>query len=147
MAAGMSIRSERFEEFRECLVNSMDMSDEELTPVTWIDVPMPLDYVTEEVTEQLQLLEPFGKDNPKPVFADKNLTIVRKNIIGKNRNVLKMILQTANGRRLEAVKFHVTQEEADNMKTGDIISIVYYPDINTFNGNSTLQMIISEIKH
>lgn len=147
MAAGMSIRSERFEEFRECLVNSMDMSDEELTPVTWIDVPMPLDYVTEEVTEQLQLLEPFGKDNPKPVFADKNLTVVRKNIIGKNRNVLKMILQTVNGRRLEAVKFHVTQEEADNMKTGDIISIVYYPDINTFNGNSTLQMIISEIKH
>ena len=143
----MSIRSERFEEFRECLVNSMDMSDEELTPVTWIDVPMPLDYVTEEVTEQLQLLEPFGKDNPKPVFADKNLTVVRKNIIGKNRNVLKMILQTVNGRRLEAVKFHVTQEEADNMKTGDIISIVYYPDINTFNGNSTLQMIISEIKH
>ena len=117
-----------------------------LVPVTWIDVPMPLDYVTEEIVSQLELLAPYGKDNPKPLFADKNLCILKKNVLGKNKNVLKLQLETQSKRKFEAIKFHVDNDEQEQLNEGDLISIVYYPVINTYNGRSQLQMTIVEIK-
>lgn len=144
MAAGMSIEKSRFLEFKEKLIKNAALSKDVLTPVTWIDVPMPLDYVTEELVSQLTLLEPFGKDNQKPVFADKNLTVLRKNVIGRNANVMKLTLRTQSRKVFDAVKFRAG-DEIDMINEGDIISIVYYPDINTYNGRRSLQMTIIEL--
>lgn len=144
MAAGMSIEKGSFLAFKEKLIKNAALSKEVLTPVTWIDVPMPLDYVTEELVSQLTLLEPFGKDNQKPVFADKNLTVIRKNVIGKNANVMKLMLRTQSRKVFDAVKFRAG-DEIDMINEGDIISIVYYPDINTYNGRRSLQMTIIEL--
>ncbi|MGN0407661.1 MAG: single-stranded-DNA-specific exonuclease RecJ [Bacteroides sp.] len=146
MAAGMSIDKSLFEEFRQRMIENADISEEMLVPVTWIDVPMPLDYVTEEIVSQLELLAPYGKDNPKPLFADKNLCILKKNVLGKNKNVLKLQLETQSKRKFEAIKFHVDNDEQEQLNEGDLISIVYYPVINTYNGRSQLQMTIVEIK-
>ena len=146
MAAGMSIDKSLFEEFRQRMIENADISEEMLVPVTWIDVPMPLDYVTEEIVSQLELLAPYGKDNPKPLFADKNLCILKKNVLGKNKNVRKLQLETQSKRKFEAIKFHVDNDEQEQLNEGDLISIVYYPVINTYNGRSQLQMTIVEIK-
>lgn len=145
MAAGMSIEKTLFNEFKEKLIANAKLSKETLTPVTWIDVPMTLDYVREEIVAQLKLLEPFGKDNQRPVFADKCLTVLRKNVIGKKANVMKMVLKTANGTVVDAVKFHA-ENEINEINEGDSVAIVYYPDINTYNGRSSLQMTVLEIQ-
>ena len=96
MAAGISLDKENIDEFRWQLNHNQKLTKEQLTPVTWIDVPMPLGYAGFPLIEQLKLLEPFGKGNEKPVFADKNLRVRQASIIGKNRNVLKMVLEDAN---------------------------------------------------
>ena len=118
------------------------MTEKELTPVTWIDVPMPVSYASKKLVEQLRVLEPFGKGNEKPVFADRKLTVRSTNMIGKNKNVLKMQLEDTRGHVVDAIQFKV--EEEDMPLRGKEISIVYYPDINEFRGNQTLQFIVQE---
>ncbi|MBO5459862.1 MAG: single-stranded-DNA-specific exonuclease RecJ, partial [Lachnospira sp.] len=142
MAAGLSLPKENIDIFRKQLNANQTLTEKELTPVIWIDVPMPVSYVGMQLVEQLHVLEPFGKGNEKPVFADKNLTVRSANIIGKNRNVLKMQLESADGHLVEAIQF-----KADEMRMplyGQKISIVYYPDINEYNGNRSLQFVVQE---
>ena len=90
MAAGMSLKKENLQPLRERLNQNCGLSEEDLMPVIHIDVPMPLDYISEGFIQELDLLEPFGKGNPKPVFAERHFKILRASVIGKNRNVLKM---------------------------------------------------------
>lgn len=142
MAAGLSLPKENIELFRRKLNENEALTEKELTPVIWIDVPMPVGYVTMRLVEQLHVLEPFGKGNEKPVFADKNLTVRSANIIGKNRNVLKMKLESADGRLVDAIQFKVEDENIP--LRGQKISIVYYPDINEYQGNRSLQFVIQE---
>lgn len=144
MAAGLSLPIENIETFRKMLNQNETLTEHELTPVTWIDVPMPVDYASMNLVEQLSILEPFGKGNEKPVFADRNLRVRSARLIGKNSNVLKMELESANGQVVQAIKFKVDHEIIPNKD--DIISIVYYPDINEFNGRKTLQFVVKEIK-
>lgn len=144
MAAGISLDKENIDEFRWQLNHNQKLTKEQLTPVTWIDVPMPLGYAGFPFIEQLKLLEPFGKGNEKPVFADKNLRVRQASIIGKNRNVLKMVLEDANAYSYDAIMFR-----ADSMnvpKREQNISIVYYPSINEFNGKKTIQFVVTEWK-
>lgn len=142
MAAGISLDKENIEEFRWQLNRNQTLTEEQLTPVTWIDVPMPLGYVNFSLIEQLKCLEPFGKGNEKPVFADRNLTVRQASIIGKNKNVLKLVLEDENAYSYDAVMF---REDALNVpRKGQKISIVYYPSINEYNGNKTIQFIVSE---
>ena len=144
MAAGISLDKENIDEFRWQLNHNQKLTKEQLTPVTWIDVPMPLGYAGFPLIEQLKLLEPFGKGNEKPVFADKNLRVRQASIIGKNRNVLKMVLEDANAYSYDAIMFR-----ADSMnvpKREQNISIVYYPSINEFNGKKTIQFVVTEWK-
>ena len=143
MAAGLSLKAENIDKFREALNNKQTMTDETLTPKIWIDVPMPLDYVTIPLINEFSILEPFGKGNEKPVFADKNLTVITARIIGKNRNVLKMQLQTQRGKIVDAIKFNAIESEIPSV--GDNINVIYYPDINEYNGNTKIQFIINEI--
>ena len=142
MAAGISLDKENIEEFRWQLNRNQTLTEEQLTPVTWIDVPMPLGYVNFSLIEQLKCLEPFGKGNEKPVFADRNLTVRQASIIGKNKNVLKLVLEDENAYSYDAVMFRA---DALNVpRKGRKISIVYYPSINEYNGNKTIQFIVSE---
>lgn len=145
MAAGMSLPTENIDIFRRRLNELSTLTEKELTPVTWIDVPMPLDYVSMRLVEQLKVIEPFGKGNEKPVFADKDLTVRYADLIGKNSNVLKMKLETKSGILVDAVKFNASMDYIP--LKGDKISIVYYPDINEYNGRRNLQFIILEIKN
>lgn len=142
MAAGLSLPTENIDLFRTKLNRQQTLTEKELTPVTWIDVPMPVSYASKKLVEQLRVLEPFGKGNEKPVFADRKLTVRSANMIGKNKNVLKMQLEDTQGHVVDAIQFKV--EEEDMPLRGKEISIVYYPDINEFRGNQTLQFIVQE---
>ncbi len=149
MAAGLSIEREKVEPFREALNKNARLSDEDFVKKVWIDVPMPFTYVTEKLIDEFSRLEPFGNGNEKPVFAQKNLKIRRAMLIGKNRNVAKLILSDASGASIDAVMFSGAQElmEAINRKygvdfVGKDISVVYYPMINEYNGKRTVQLVI-----
>ena len=143
MAAGLSLSPDNIDAFRTALNSCQSLSLEDLTPKTWIDVPMPLDYVSFDLINEFSVLEPFGKGNEKPIFADRNLKVVSARIIGKNRNVLKLQLQTINGRIVDAIKFKA--EENDIPELNSNINIIYYPDINEYMGNRKIQFIINEI--
>lgn len=144
MAAGLSLPTENVGLLKEKLNDNSKLTKDDLTPVTWIDVPMPVDYVTMDLVNQLSLLEPFGKGNEKPVFADRNLTVRRRNIFGRNNNVLKLMLENEKGFLTEAVSFNFKESEMPEI--GEKISIVYYPDINSYNGRQSLQFIINEMR-
>ena len=143
MAAGMSLPEENVENFREKLNSCAKLSESDLTKVTWIDVAMPVDYVTMDFVKQLSVLEPFGKANEKPVFADNNLIVKSSYLIGKNKNVLKITFENERGNIIEAISFHVSEENIPAI--GDKKSILYYPNINSYNGRTSLQFNIIEM--
>lgn len=145
MAAGLSLETADIDVFRKMLNDNATLDDSDLIPKTWIDVPMPVGYASMGLVGQLKLLEPFGKGNEKPVFADRDLYVKTASIIGKNRNVLKMQLETKEGYIVQAVQFGISDKDPVP-KAGSRILIVYYPDINVYNGVSSLQIIIKEWK-
>lgn len=145
MAAGLSLETADIDVFRKMLNDNATLDDSDLIPKTWIDVPMPVGYASMGLVGQLKLLEPFGKGNEKPVFADRDLYVKTASIIGKNRNVLKMQLETKEGYIVQAVQFGISDKDPVP-KAGIRILIVYYPDINVYNGVSSLQIIIKEWK-
>ena len=105
MAAGLSIKEENIERFRKRLNENCTLTEEDLRPKIVIDVPMPVSYISRELVEQLSLLEPFGKGNVKPLFAQKNLSVLNLRIFGKNHNVAKMKLTDGSGTSVDAVYF------------------------------------------
>lgn len=146
MAAGLSIKEEDVPEFRRRLNENAVLTEEDFIPRVWIDVPMPLEYVTEGLVEELKGLEPFGQGNEKPLFAQKGLMIRSLRVLGKNRNVVKLGLVTDTGLSMDGLFFgdgDAFQRELDGR---DRIDIVYYPDINEYNGNRTLQAVIRNYK-
>lgn len=143
MAAGISLDKDKIDEFRKTLNKKQTLTEQQLEPVVWIDVPMPLNYVTYTLVEQLSILEPFGKGNEKPVFADKDLIVKSVNIIGKKSNVLKLMLEAQDGSVFEAIQF---MYDGNKPQVGQKIAITYYPDINEFRGKRNLQFIIKEWK-
>lgn len=145
MAAGLSLAISDIDIFRKMLNDNAILTDEDLIPKMWIDVPMPVSYANIQLVNQLKLLEPFGKGNEKPVFADRNLYVKTASVIGKNKNVLRCQLETEDGTYVPAVQFGINNID-DIPRAGMRISIIYYPDINTFNGIMSLQIIIKEWK-
>lgn len=105
MAAGLSMREEDVDELRKRLNENSNLSAEDFEERVHIDVPMPFSYVTEDFVEELSLLEPFGNGNPKPLFAEKNMTFLSGKIMGKNRNAAKFTVADSGGRRYELVYF------------------------------------------
>lgn len=138
MAAGLSLAISDIDIFRKMLNDNAILTDEDLIPKMWIDVPMPVSYANIRLVNQLKLLEPFGKGNEKPVFADRNLYVKTASVIGKNKNVLRCQLETEDGTYVPAVQFGINNID-DIPRAGMRISIIYYPDINTFNGIMSLQ--------
>lgn len=158
MAAGLSLKEENIERLRIQLNKNTKLTEEDLIPKIWIDVPMPFEYVTGSLMEQLKLLEPFGKGNEKPVFAEKNLGIDRFLVIGKNKDSLKLTLTNERGLHMTALLFrggpefledirsHFGEEETRKMQMGIPnkvrISVIYYPQTNEYKGRVENQVII-----
>ncbi len=158
MAAGLSLPEQNVEVFRQKLNENTALTEEDLRGKIVIDVPMPLDYISKPLVEELNILEPFGKSNEKPVFADKNLQILSMGIFGKNKNVCRMQVKSQGGTALSAVYFGQVekfldflqgkygQEAVGRAMSGQggemLVSFIYYPEINVFNGKESLQIIV-----
>ena len=127
MAAGLSMEEKNVELFRRRLNDNCTLTEQDLIPQIMIDVPMPISYLSKKLTEQLKVLEPFGKGNSKPLFAQKNLRAVGIRVFGRNRNVAKMLLIDENGIKMDAVYFGEAQEFVDFVQAHDTISVTYYP--------------------
>ncbi len=142
MAAGLSLEEENVERFRRKLNEQSGLTEEDLVEKVTIDVPMPIHYIRKDLVQELSLLEPFGKGNGKPLFAQKNLWVSQMRVFGKNRNVVKMRLTDENGYPMDGVYFGNGDEFAEEGRGKRKISIVYYPDINMYQGRESLQVII-----
>lgn len=146
MAAGLSIKEEDVPEFRRRLNENAVLTEEDFIPRVWIDVPMPLEYVTEGLVEELKRLEPFGQGNEKPLFAQKGLMIRSLRVLGKKRNVVKLGLVTDTGLSMDGLLFGDGDAVQRELAGKDRIDIVYYPDVNEYNGNRTFQAVIRNYK-
>ena len=158
MAAGLSLPEANVEIFREKINACCGLTEEDFIPKIKIDIPMPVDYPDIPLVNELLLLEPFGKANVKPQFADNNLGIDRAVVVGKNQNVLKLTLKTEHGKSIYAVYFGDVEEfreyygrkygenevqQAFLGRTNGIrMSVVYYPEINRYQGNESIQIVI-----
>ena len=142
MAAGLSMEEKNVEEFRKRLNENCTLTEEDLSPKVIIDVPMPVSYITRELIEQISLLEPFGKGNTKPVFAQKGLRVLESRVFGKNRNVAKVKLMDPSGTVMDGVYFGEAEEFAGFIDGKDSISVTYYPEINIFRGRESIQIVI-----
>ena len=145
MAAGISLDIDKIDEFRKALNENQTMTENVLTPTVWIDVPMPVDYVDIKLIKQFEKLQPFGKGNEKPVFADRNLTVRQSAVIGKNKNVLRCQLESEHGKLVTAIRFKLDGQEIPEI--GRKISMVYYPDINEYNGIVSIQFRIEDWRY
>ncbi len=146
MAAGLSLKKENVNKLRYRLNENADLNEEDFVQKLMIDCAMPIGYISAKLVEELDALEPFGPGNEKPVFAVKNVLLTDKRILGKNRNVLKLIVRDENGSSVQGV-FFGTPEEMNNILEHDgTASILYYPQINDFNGRRTLQIVLNEVR-
>ena len=146
MAAGFSLKEENIDEFRRRLNEQSALTKEDFIPKIWIDVAMPLEYISEALVNELKGLEPFGQGNEKPQFAQKNLRIRSVRAIGRNNNVVRMTVVTEQGRPMEAMVFTVADQFVEEAKQSRSIDVIYYPDINEYNGNRTLQIVVRAYK-
>ncbi len=149
MAAGLSLRRENVEMFRNRLNGRAELAEVDFIPKRWIDVPLPFAHVTEELVEELTRLEPFGNGNQKPAFAQKDLRIRRLDTLGKTGKVVKMTLVDVSGRAMEAVMFNGGDElkaQLQERYAGRIerasLNVIYSVGINEFNGVRSLQLTI-----
>ncbi|MDE6618990.1 MAG: DHH family phosphoesterase, partial [Lachnospiraceae bacterium] len=166
LAAGLSLAEENVEEFRRRLNENCALTDEDFEEKVLIDVPMPMAYASFDFIAELDRLEPFGNGNPKPQFAQKNVRFVSGKVLGANHNVGKYTVADEDGRRFELIyfgdigKFHEyvaekysaealdrlyhlkTQQKSDTKSEQIVLSIVYYPDMNEYRGNVSLQMVM-----
>ncbi|MCI6121054.1 MAG: single-stranded-DNA-specific exonuclease RecJ [Lachnospiraceae bacterium] len=162
LAAGLSLEKENIERLRYMLNANCTLREEDLAEKVVIDMEMPFSCVTEELVQELSLLEPFGKGNTKPVFAAKSVEILSGKILGKNKNVLKLQAQDSAGTQIEAMYFqHIDQFlseleenygvfEVESMLAGKknhiILMLTYYPGMNEYMGKKTPQIVITHFR-
>lgn len=163
MAAGMTVQEERLDLLRQSLNANTTMTQEDLIPKVWIDIPLPIQYVTEAFVEELSKLEPYGKGNEKPLFAEQHLRVTEGRIIGKNKNVYKARVANPSGARIDAIYFGDVMQLEHYIKTeyGEEnwylatrgqkntidLGVVYYPTINEFRDQRTPQIVMQEYCH
>lgn len=162
MAAGFSLKEENIDEFRRRLNENTILKDEDLLRKVTIDCVLPLDLVNYELINDLERLEPFGKANSKPLFAEKNINLLKATILGKNNNVLKFKLKTKLNKFLDAIYFgdvyefeemindRYGRQELQKLYDGaynDVkLDLVFYPSINEYNGNTSIQIVIQNYR-
>lgn len=143
LAAGLSLTRENVEVFRKRMNENCRLTEDDLCEKVSIDMQLPFAYVNEALVNELECLEPFGKGNPKPVFAEREVMVHQMKILGKNQNVLKMIVSDTQGTKIEGLYFGEIKACMDRIsqKNGKI-HVTYYPDINEYMGRKTPQIII-----
>lgn len=146
MAAGLSMEEENIEKFRRKLNENCTLTEEDMVEKIVIDVPMPMSYVTIPLIRQLGQLEPFGKGNTKPIFAQKDIRFSNCKVFGKNRNVVKMKAQDGFGFGAECIWFGDGDEFLERLKEKDVWDVIYYPSVNSFQGRESIEMIIQNIR-
>lgn len=146
MAAGLSLEERNVEEFRRRLNEQAQLTEEDFIPKVWIDVPMPIQYVSEPLIHQLDLLEPFGQGNEKPLFAEKGLMIRSFRVMGKQSNVVRLSLVSGDGTAMDGLIFCDGDAFAAELGSRRQIDITYYPSVNEYNGNRNLQVVIKNYK-
>ena len=142
MAAGFSLPLENVGEFRRRLNENARLTPEDFVPKVWIDIALPFEYVSEELIEELELLEPFGNGNEKPQFAQRDLFIRSVRVMGKNRNVVKLMLVNEQGTALDAIVFTEGDRFLEEMGDKRRMDVVYYPTVNEYNGRRSLQIVV-----
>ena len=142
LAAGLSLEEENVEVFRKRINELADLTEEDLQMKVSIDMRLPFPYISEELIHELKILEPFGKGNGKPLFAESKLRVIQPRIFGKNRNVLKCRLEDQQGNQMEAVYFGEVEDCLQQMEKKQIMSFTYYPSINEYMGRRTIQLTI-----
>lgn len=146
MAAGFSLEEKNVEEFRRRLNEQAELTEEDFIRKIWIDVPMPIEYISEDLIHELELLEPFGQGNEKPQFAQKNLHIRSVRVLGKNRNAVKLSLASEQGAAMDGMLFTDGDVFVKELGQKRKMDAVYYPAVNEYNGNRTLQLVIKNYK-
>lgn len=162
MAAGLSLPEENLIPFRKKINEVSTLTDDDFVVKVSIDVPMPINYVTEPLIEEFSILEPFGKGNSKPVFAEKEINILGARILGKNKNVIKMQVLNQYGTYMDAMYFGNVEifEEYISSKFGKqqlnnlyqkrentvFLSLTYYPSINEYGGKKSIQIVIQNFQ-
>ncbi len=158
LAAGLSLEAENVDKLRTVMNENCTLAPEDFEEKVLIDVPMPMEYATISFIEELEQLEPFGNGNPKPLFAQKEVRFIKGKILGQNRNVGKYTVADEVGKIYEMIYFGDIEAFNDYMRTkfGDAsvdslyygscqdisMSVAYYPDINEFRGNVSVQMVM-----
>lgn len=143
MAAGLSMEPDKVEELRRRLNENCTLTEEDLLPKKSYDAVLPIQYAGEQLIEELELLEPYGKGNEKPLLAAGNLLVKSARIIGKNANVLKLVLEDGKGTRMEAISFGDVEGDLEYIESKDRISVLYYPEMNEYMGRRTVQLVIT----
>lgn len=142
MAAGLSLEEKNVDVLRRRLNENCTLTEEDLRPKVVIDVPMPVSYITKKLIGEIGLLEPFGKGNTKPLFAQKNLRVLECRVLGKNRNVAKFRLMDESGAGIDGVYFGEAEEFASYVRGKERISVTYYPEINRYMGRESIQAVV-----
>ena len=144
MAAGLSLSPANLAEFRRRINEQSKLTEDDFVQKIRIDIPMPLPYASMQFAEELALLEPFGNGNHKPLFAQKNLKVHNCMVRGKNKNVAGFVLEDESGYRVNGIYFGEAETFAAQVKENENrINITYYPDINEFRGNRSLQIVVT----
>lgn len=162
MAAGLSLQEDKVDELRKELNNKCKLTDEDLTRKIMIDASLPLEYLNINLIKELDVLEPFGKGNAKPVFGVRDVKVTKAMLLGKDKNILKLRLLTNNNLTIDAMIFNDLEnfenkviekygnEGLDNLynKSNNNISMdfTFYPSINEWNGNKSIQIIVNGIR-
>ena len=162
MAAGFSLEQSRISEMRHRLNENCTLTDDDMAEKVMIDVPMPIDYISEHLIEELSILEPFGKGNEKPLFAERNLQLLSARIIGKNARAIKLQVMNRTGCQMEALYFgdpellrsHLIEKYGENevqklfwgKENRTALDVTYYPSINEYQGRKTLQIVIRHFR-
>ena len=142
LAAGLSLEEENVQRFRETINALCDLTEEDLREKVSIDMQLPFPYITERLVQELEILEPFGKGNPKPLFAGKDLRVISPRIFGKNRNALKCRLEDPQGNQMEAVYFGDVEACLKAMEQKKVMAFTYYPSVNEYMGRRNIQVTI-----
>ena len=146
MAAGVSMEEENVEIFRKKLNENCTLTEEDLEEKVHIDIALPLAHVTMEFVEELEKLEPFGMGNSKPVFAQKDVVVLREQILGKNKNVGKYKIRDGYGDVYEMMYFGDVQAFGEYYRQRESIFITYYPSINEYMGKKSVQIVMQNYK-
>ena len=160
MAAGLSMPKENLEAFAQQINENCTQTIDELIPRQWIDLQLPFQYVSERLIKEIEWLEPFGKGNTKPVFAERGLKVARLQVVGRNRQIIKLTLVNESGTVMEGVYFgdpenFLAELEEDfgadavsEAKRGHVnplrIHILYYPEVDDYRGGGALQAVVTD---